>query len=192
MSTVIDGVDYGPLAQLVGKWLGNKGLDNSPDNKANADLSPYTDELTFTLAGPAENAEQQQLVAVKYHHVIRKHENGQIFHDQIGHWLYEAATQTVMHSLTIPRGVCLLAGGPFKVDGEVSVFSVAAKAGSDTFGIVQSPFMLDSAKTKTFTLRMSVCGDTLSYREVMSLHIYGKDFEHEDKSTLQRVVYDLD
>ena len=187
----MDRVDFGPLAILVGQWIGIKGLDKSPDNQARPDLSPYTDELIFTRVGPAINAQQQQVAAVKYHHVVRNNKNGQVFHDQIGHWMYEAATQTVMHSLTIPRGVCLLAGGCCKEvnqqGGKAFEFEVAAKAGSDTFGIAQSPFMLDNAKTKAFTLRMTVCGDTLSYRQVMSLHIYGKDFEHEDSSSLVRV-----
>ena len=31
MTTVIDGVDYGPLHQLIGSWRGEKGLDVSPE-----------------------------------------------------------------------------------------------------------------------------------------------------------------
>lgn len=189
-NTTIDGINYGPLAQLIGKWVGNNGLDNAPDANADPDLSPFVDELTFTPGGPAENAEEQQLVTLMYHHVVRKKENGQIFHEQIGHWLYEPATDVAMHSLSIPRGVCLLAGGRLQQSGDESVFDVKASADSDSYGIVQSPFMLDRAKTKAFQLRMTVCGDVLSYRQVMSLHIYGKDFEHIDESTLQRVVYD--
>lgn len=189
-NTIIDGINYGPLAQLLGKWVGNHGLDNAPDANANPDLSPYVDELTFTLGGPAENAEEQQLVTLMYHHVVRKQDGGKIFHEQVGHWLYEPATDVIMHSLSIPRGVCLLAGGRLQRSGDDCIFDVTATAGSDSYGIVQSPFMLDSAKTKSFHLRMSVNGDQLSYRQIMSLHIYGKDFEHIDESTLQRVVYD--
>lgn len=188
--TVRNGIDYGPLAQLLGKWVGNNGLDNAPDANANPDLSAYVDELTFTLGGPAENAEEQQLVTLMYHHVVRKQENGQIFHEQVGHWLYEPATDVIMHSLSIPRGVCLLAGGRYQSSTDESIFDVTAAADSDSYGIVQSPFMLERAKTNKFQLRLSVSGDLLRYRQVMSLHIYGKDFEHIDESTLQRVVYD--
>jgi hypothetical protein len=190
MNSIIDGIDYGPLAQLIGRWSGNKGVDTAPDNEANTDESKFTDELTFTVAGSAENAEEQQLVSVKYHHVIKRAENGLIFHDQIGHWIYEPSTETVMHSLTIPRAVCVLAGGKFKnINGE-SVFNVEAQAGSETFGILQSPFMIEKAKTKTFKMELSVKNNELKYREVMSLHIYGKDFEHTDASILHRVTYD--
>lgn len=192
MSSIIDGIDYGPLAQLLGKWIGNKGLDVAPDANANPDESLFTDEMVFTVAGAAENAEEQELVAVRYHHVVRKNENGLIFHDQIGHWIYEPGTGAIMHSLTIPRAVCVLAGGQYQNDAEESVFEVKAIAGSETYGIVQSPFMFEKAKTTAFQMKLSVIGNELKYREVTSLYIYGKDFEHVDESTLHRVLYDLE
>ncbi|WP_076536170.1 heme-binding beta-barrel domain-containing protein [Shewanella sp. UCD-KL21] len=192
MNSIIDGIDYGPLAQLIGKWSGSKGLDKAPDNQANIDESKFTDELTFSVAGSSQNAEEQDLVSVKYHHVIRRTENGLIFHDQIGHWIYEPSTETIMHSLTIPRAVCVLAGGKFQhINGE-SIFNVEAQAGSETFGILQSPFMIEKAKTESFKMQLSVKHNELKYREVMQLHIYGKDFEHIDESTLHRVTYDFD
>ncbi len=192
MNTTIDRIDYGPLAQLIGKWIGNRGLDNAPDANADPDLSDYTDELTFTLAGRAENAEEQELAAVRYHHMVRKNENGLIFHDQIGHWIFEAETGLVIHSLTIPRAVCVLAGGTLTQNGDETIFDVKATAGSDTFGVIQSPFMLEKAKTKAFHMIMKINKNELSYEETTSLFIYGKDFEHVDKSVLKRVTYDMD
>jgi len=192
MNTVIDNIDYGPLAQLIGKWIGTKGLDRAPDINAEPDEHTYTDELTFTIAGAAENAEEQELVAVKYHHVVRKNKNGLIFHDQIGHWLYEPSTGLIMHSLTIPRGVCVLAGGDISEKENEMTFSVKAEAGSETFGIIQSPFMLEKAKTTAFQMQMTLTENALSYKQVTSLFIYGKDFKHVDQSVLQRVRYDAD
>jgi hypothetical protein len=52
--------------------------------------------------------------------------------------------------------------------------------------------MLEKAETKAFKMRLSVNGNELNYREVTSLHIYGKDFEHVDESTLYRVTYEQD
>ena len=190
MDTIIDKVNYGPLAMLIGRWVGNKGNALAPEPDGSAEHNEYTDELIFSAAGPAENAEEQQLVAVKYHHVVRKNANGQIFHDQIGHWIYEPSSNTVMHSLSIPRGVCLLAGGTAEKQTNGFSFEVSAKAGSESYGIVQSPFMLEKAKTKAFDMVMEVNGDQLSYKETMLLEIYGKEFEHIDQSILQRVVYD--
>lgn len=188
MSTIIDGVDYGPLAQLIGKWVGNKGLDNAPDANANPDKTVFTDEIIFTASGAAENAEEQKLVSIKYHQVVRKLEDGHVFHDQIGHWIYEKSTNIIMHSLSIPRAVCLLAGGKYQESNGESIFDVQANVDSQTFGIVQSPFMLEKAKTKAFKMILSVKGNELNYHEVTSLHIYGKDFEHVDKSSLYRVT----
>ena len=192
MNTVIDNVDYGPLAQLIGKWSGNTGLDIAPDANANPDESPFTNTLVFTTAGITENAEKQILVAIKYHHVVIKAESGHIFHDQIGHWIFEPETGNIMHSLTIPRGVCLLAGGTYETVDDKTIFDVKATAGSDSYGIVQSPFMLKNAKTNAFQMKMTIKSDELSYHEVTSLHIYEKDFEHVDTSTLQRVTYEQD
>jgi len=190
MNSIIDGVNYGPLSLLLGRWVGNKGLDNAPDSDANPDKTGYTDEINFTVAGPAENAEEQELVAIRYHHIVRKRENGLIFHDQIGHWIYEHDTGIIMHSLSIPRAVCLLAGGQYEEKDGEGVFIVEAKQGSETFGVVQSPFMLNKAKTTAFKMELSVKDNRLAYREVTSLEIYGKTFEHSDESVLHRVTYD--
>ena len=46
MSTIIDGVDYGPLHKLIGSWRGEKGLDVSPDPDGQ-DKHAYYDEITF-------------------------------------------------------------------------------------------------------------------------------------------------
>ncbi len=189
---MIDGIDYGPLAQLIGKWAGSRGLDRAPDANAEPDETSYTDEIVFTIAGAAENAEEQALVALKYHHVVRKTNNGHIFHDQIGHWIFEPSNGIIMHSLTIPRAVCVLAGGTVEIFQEETIFAVNATAGSETFGIVQSPFMLEKAKTTEFNMILRVKENELSYKEVTSLQIYGKEFEHVDESTLQRIRYDLE
>ncbi len=190
MNTIINGVDYGPLAQLIGKWIGYRGLDIAPDNEANEDKTAYVDEMVFTPSGPAENAEEQNLVSVRYHHLVRKRQNHHIFHDQIGHWIYNPSNKEIMHSLSIPRGVCLLAGGTYELNNEETIFTVNSSENSPTYGIVQSPFMLEKAQTKAFNMRMSITPNELSYRQVTSLHIYEKDFEHIDASTLTRIIYD--
>ena len=192
MAVEIDGVDYGPLNALVGRWVGVRGVDVAPDAQGQQDRTEFVDEMEFVHSGPAENAEEQQLVSVRYHHVVRKKENGKIFHDQIGHWIYEPATGLVMHSLTIPRAVVLLAGGKLIENDSGWVADVKATAGDNSFGIVQSPFMNEKAKTKAFEMSLTLAGDVLSYKETTYLHIYGVDFDHVDKSTLRRVTYDQD
>ena len=29
MSTIIDGIDYGPLSPLIGQWIGTRGVDKA-------------------------------------------------------------------------------------------------------------------------------------------------------------------
>ena len=192
MTTEISGVDYGPLHALIGQWLGTRGMDVAPDANAQPDRTEFTDEIIFVPAGPAENAEEQELVSVRYHHTVRKTENGKIFHDQIGHWIYEPATGLIMHSLAIPRAVVLLAGGQLSVSDTGWSANVRAESGDSAFGIVQSPFMLKKAKTRAFEMSLQLEGDLLTYEETTYLHIYGSDFDHVDKSSLRRVVYDQD
>ncbi|MFK8051273.1 MAG: heme-binding beta-barrel domain-containing protein [Halioglobus sp.] len=189
MTTTINGVDYGPLHQLIGTWRGEKGLDVAPEPDGE-DKQAYYDEITFIPSGSAENAEQQNLVTVRYHQLVRKRENGKIFHDQIGHWIYEPSTGMIVHSLSIPRAVVVLAGGELARNGDESIFSVEATAGSDTFGVLQSPFMFEKAKTTAFSMTMKVSGDEMTYAETTSLEIYGQKFEHTDGGSLLRVVYD--
>ena len=97
-----------------------------------------------------------------------------------------------MLSLTIPRAVCVLAGGTLTVDDNATLMEVRAESGSDTFGVVQSPFMLEKAKTKAFEMTFSFNAETINYTETTFLSIYGQDYDHVDKSQLRRVSYDLD
>jgi len=82
----------------------------------------------------------------------------------------------------------VLAGGKLEQHGDEAIFDVSATAGADDFGIVQSPFMLEKAKTTAFHMTLKVSADTLSYEETTSLDIYGRQFEHTDGCVLQRVV----
>ncbi len=181
------GVDFGPLEALIGKWVGQTGLDIAPNQACEPSECAFRDELIISPVGDVTNAGEQTLLSVKYHHIVRREDNGTVFHDQIGHWLYEAATGLIMHSLSLPRGVCLLAGGTVSTEGNTSVFNVEASADSDTFGITQSPFMKEKARTDGFHMKLTVEGDTLTYRQCTKLHIYGKDFDHIDSSELRRV-----
>ena len=49
---------------------------------------------------------------------------------------------------------------------------------------------LDKARTDRFVMKLSIDGDKLNYAQTTFLHIYGRDFEHKDASTLLRLQYD--
>lgn len=179
-------VDYGPLAALIGVWEGDSGMDISPEPDGTEE-NPYFETIVFEAGGDLKNAEKQHLAIVTYTQIVKRKSNGEVFHHQYGYWLYDAADGTIMQTLTIPRGVCLLAGGKAQVENGTTILNVESKAGDETFGVVQSPFMLDNAKTTSFTHRIEVSGDKLTYEEMTMLDIYGRTFEHGDSNTLKRL-----
>lgn len=187
--TVIDGIDYGPLALMVGTWKGDKGMDVAPEGDGTIEESPFYEEIIFEAAGDVTNAEQQKLSIVRYLQKVYRKSNDEQFHDQMGYWLWDAQEQTVMFSFVIPRAVALVAGGSFDIStlqGDACKLTVKSEDGGD-WGVAQSPFMRDKAKTKGFTMTMEIDGDTMTYDETTFLDIYGKSFDHTDYSVLKRV-----
>lgn len=181
-------VDYGPLASLIGTWTGDKGTDVSPEPDGPAE-TPYFETIRFEAGGDVTNAESQVLAIVPYTQVVSRKSNNEVFHHEVGYWLWDSANKVVMHSLQIPRAVGLIAGsqhsGKAEADGSV-VLDVRAADGDRDWGIVQSPFMRDNARTKAFTHRIVIKGDSLTYTETTMLDIYGREFSHTDGNQLQR------
>lgn len=186
-STVIDGIDYGPLAGLVGKWEGGNGMDIAPDPDMPKEENPYYETITFEAAGDTTNANQQYLAALYYRQTVRRHTDKKVFHDQCGFWTWDKATGEIIHSLSIPRAMALLAGGKATVNGSATTLDVQAQLGDVDWGVVQQPFLRDNASTRAFRMTMTVDGDTLKYREITTLDIYGKTFSHSDENELRRV-----
>ncbi len=181
-------VDYGPLVGLIGTWEGDKGLDISPEPDGREE-SPYYETIAFEAVGDVTNAESQRLAVVRYQQIVRRKSNDKVFHDQTGYWMWDANAGVVMQSLTIPRAVCVLAGGRFPEPGEPSgaiTLDVAAKLGDPDWGIIQSPFMRDNARTIEFRQTLTIDGDKLSYSEDTVVEIYGKTFHHTDQNELAR------
>ena len=182
-------IDFGPLKELIGVWKGGEGTDVAPEPDG-SETNPYFETITFSaVEDEVDNAESQNLVAVHYHQIVSRKSNGVVFHDETGYWMWEAATKTVMHSLVIPRAVGVLAGGAY--NGETDdenrvVLEVAAKLGDPDWGIVQSPFMRDNARTTEFRHHVVVGNGRLSYAETTIVEIYGKTFEHTDQNELTR------
>ena len=180
--------DYGPLQHLFGTWKGDKGIDVSPETDGD-DINPYYETIIFEAAGDVDNAEIQTLAIARYHLFVQRKSNDEVFHDQVGYWLWDKANETIIHSLSIPRAVTLLAGGKFEAskanDDEVT-FEVEATAGGE-WGIVQSPFMSGKAKTTKFTQKLTVNADKLSYSETTMVDIYGRTATHTDDNVLTKV-----
>ncbi len=178
-----DPIDYGPLESLIGTWEGDKGMDRSPE-PGGTEENPYTESLSFTPIGDVENAESQVLAILRYQQIVRRKSDGEVFHDQTGYWMWDAREGVVMQSIVIPRAVCVLAGGRYTDAGSPVKLAVAAKLDDPDWGILQSPFMRDGAKTVAFRHELSVADGILSYSETTSLEIYGRSFDHTDENQL--------
>src|ERR1035437_6888727 len=113
-STVIAGLDYGPLVGLIGTWKSapNGGVDFAPGQagstvgKGNPAVSPYYETITYTPAGGAVNASDQNLAALYYRQQVFAKSDNKQFHDQTGYLIYDKKGHTVYDTFCIPRGVC--------------------------------------------------------------------------------------
>jgi hypothetical protein len=186
--TDIADVDFGPLAGLVGVWKGDKGIDIAPEPDG-SETSPYYETIIFSAVGDVDNAETQNLAVVHYRQIVQRKSNDEVFHDETGYWLWDAGNKLIMHILTIPRGVSVIAGGAHSgipnADGS-TILEVDAALDDPDWQILQSPFMRDNAQTTKFHHIINVHGDRLSYFETTTVDIYGKVFEHTDQNVLTR------
>lgn len=179
-------IDYGPLAVLVGTWEGNKGKDLAPEPDG-TEHNEYYETIVFTEAVDLANAEEERLSAVHYTQKVQRISNNKIIHQETGYWMWQQGTDKVMHSLTIPRGIFVLAGGTSSQQENTTIFSVAASLDSEQCPIIQSSFLVQKAKTKSYKQQLQVSGNTLQYQQNMLLDIYGREFDHNDKNTLTKI-----
>jgi hypothetical protein len=182
----VEDMDYGPLSCLIGTWKGDSGTDVAPEPDG-PEKSAFYEVITIEPAGDVDNADEQELMILRYHQAVFRKSNDKQFHDQVGYWLWDQASGEVIQTLTIPRAVTLLAGGAATVEGDTTTIEVASRDGDPQWGIVQSPFMQNKARTESFTHKVTVTGDTMTYFETTLVDIYGQEnFEHTDGNTLQR------
>lgn len=179
-------INYGPLEDLIGVWEGGTGVDVAPEPDGE-EINPYFETITYSEAGNTTNAETQILAAVHYHQIVSRKSDGKVFHNETGYWMWDSKAETVMHSLVIPRAVCVLAGGRHTGEKDPegrTVINVAASMDDESWSIIQSPFLLEKARTKEFKQEIIVGNGRLSYSETTVLDIYGKVFEHTDQNEL--------
>lgn len=176
-------INYGPLQKLIGTWSGDKGMDVAPEPDGE-EHNPYYETITFSECNNVTNAEEQKLVFLHYRQIVRRKTTDKVFHDESGYWIWEEESNSIFHSFSIPRGICVLAEGSCVSTPDETVFDV--KSGhDDKWPITQTPFMSTKAKTTGFQRRLQIIGDQLKYTQVMNLEIYGKTFDHTDKNELK-------
>ena len=180
-------IEKNPLKRLIGTWKGDLGVDLAPKPDVDEN-NPYYEVLTIEPVDiEIENAEEQELTAVRYHQIVREKANNKVSHSETGYWIWDKNEKIIMNSFSIPRGVSVLAGGKIElIDNELTI-SVSVEENDSKWGIVQSPFMHKKAKTLSFKREFKVVNNKLTYSQTMVLDIYGKIFDHIDENTLTSV-----
>ncbi|MDE1950712.1 MAG: FABP family protein, partial [Burkholderiales bacterium] len=178
--------NLGPLRALAGIWQGTRGLDTKPKAEG-PKKQAYVERIELQPIDPQTNG-PQLLYGLRYHVHVTKPDQVKTYHDQVGYWLWEPATGTVMHSLTIPRGQVALASGRAAADAKS--FELVATQGLDTWGICSAPFLDEAFKTVEFRIKVSINDDgTWGYEEDTVLKILGRDelFHHTDRNNLKKI-----
>lgn len=185
-------VDYdtlanlGPLAGIAGIWQGERGLDVKPKAQG-PKKQAYVERIELQPIDPTTNG-PQLLYGLRYHTHITKPDQVKTYHEQVGFWLWEPATSTVIHTLTIPRAQIAMAAGVVAPDAKR--FEVVATQGADTYGICSAPFLHEAFRTTEFRITVTIHDDgTWGYEEDTVMQILGQaePFHHTDRNLLRKV-----
>lgn len=179
--------NLGPLRAMAGIWHGQRGLDVKPEPEG-PEKQAFVEHIELQPIDPQTNG-PQLLYGLRYHTHITKPNEIETYHDQVGYWLWEPATETVIHTLTIPRGMVVMASGKAKADAKV--FELTATHVDQHFGIRSAPFLDHAFKTVEFKIIVRVNDDgTWGYEEDTVLKIIGQDelFHHTDRNLLKKIA----
>jgi len=178
--------NLGPLRRLAGIWEGKKGIDLNPKAEG-PERREYLERIEMQPIDPQANG-PQLLYGLRYHIHINTQEEDITFHDQVGYWLWDAATGLIMQTLAIPRGQVALAGGNATPDG--NGLKVSARRGDTEYGIASTAFLEYAFRTDSFELTVTFNPDgSWSYVSDTMLSVRGQPapFRHRDRNTLVKV-----
>lgn len=175
---------YGPLEPLIGRWQGVKGIDIAPHLGGDQETQ-YREVLEIRPLGFPKNASQQTLAVVGYQLEAHRLASDEVFHTQLGFWHWDAESQTLYHSLVLPRAMGAV------LEGEVRPWEGGWKATLSTQGatmpLMQSNFLDSHAKTLRVEMEVGWDGQQLHYEFFTYLEIYGASHLHRDSNVLERV-----
>ena len=177
--------NLGPLTRMAGIWEGKKGVDVKPEADGPASQE-YIERYELQPIDPQTNG-PQVLYGLRYHTHIVKPGEVEMYHDQVGYWLWEPATGSVIQTIAIPRGQVAMAVG--RTTAEAKSFELVAARGVETNGICSNPFIERNFTTTEFRIKVSINADgTWSYEQTTVLMIRGtQKFDHTDRNTLHRI-----
>ena len=177
----------GPLRGMAGVWEGTRGLDIKP--KADGPRKQaFFERIELQPIDPVTNG-PQLFYGLRYHTHVTKPAQVKTYHDQVGYWLWEPATGTIIQTLAIPRGQIAMAVGQASADA--TSFELVAKRDTATYGICSNPFLEYAFNTIEYRIKVSINADgTWSYDEdtVMMIRDRPEPFHHMDRNTLVKVA----
>jgi hypothetical protein len=179
--------NLGPLTGMAGIWQGTRGMDVNPKPEGPR-RQAYLEHMELQPIDPQANG-PQLFYGLRYHTRVVKPGEVETYHDQVGYWLWEPATETVIHTLSIPRAQVALAVG--RAARDATSFEVTATRGSTENGICSTRFLEHAFTTIEFRIRVTVNPDaTWSYDEDTVLLVRGRaePFHHTDRNTLTRIA----
>ncbi len=178
--------NLGPLAPMAGIWTSAQGLDVNP--KADGpERQPYIERIELQPIDAQTNG-PQLFYGLRYHTHILKPDEAETLHDQVGYWLWEPATGTVIQTLSIPRGQTAMAVGQAAADAKS--FRLEAVRGSTVNGISSNPFLEYAFRTDRYTITVTIHDDgSWSYEQETTLIIPGQaePFAHTDRNRLVKI-----
>ena len=179
--------NLGPLRRLAGIWEGQRGVDINP--KADGpETRQYYERIEMQPIDPQANG-PQLFYGLRYHVHINTPEEDIAFHDQVGYWLYEAATGLILQTLAIPRGQIAIAAGHAAPDAKRLV--VKAERGQTEYGICSTTFLELAFRTDAYQLTVDFHDDgSWSYVSDTTLMVKGQSepFLHRDRNRLVKVA----
>jgi hypothetical protein len=179
--------NLGPLTGMAGTWEGTRGMDVNP--KADGpERQAFIETIDLQPIDPQANG-PQIFYGLRYHTRVVKPGEIETYHDQVGYWLWEPATGTVIQTLAIPRGQTAMAVG--KTTSDSKSFELVATRGSETYGICSNPFLEHAFKTIEYRINVTINADgTWGYDEDTVLMVRGKTepFHHTDRNILRRIA----
>lgn len=178
--------NLGPLRAMAGIWQGVRGLDVKPKAEG-PKKQAFVERFELQPIDPQTNG-PQLFYGLRYHTHITKPEQSKTYHDQVGYWLWEPATGTVIQTLAIPRGQIAMAVGHAAADA--TQFELVAQRESTTYGICSNPFLEHAFKTVEYRIQVTLHPDgTWSYDEdtVMVIRGQTEPFHHTDRNTLHKI-----
>ncbi len=179
--------NLGPLRRLAGIWEGQRGVDINP--KADGpETREYTERIELQPIDPQANG-PQLFYGLRYHLHVNTREEDISFHDQVGYWLYEAATGLILQTLAIPRGQIAIAAGHAEPNARRLV--VKAARGQTEYGICSTSFLDLAFRTDSYELTIDFHDDgSWSYVSDTMLMVKGRDtlFQHRDRNRLVKIA----